>query len=44
MKTVISYHGVTHASGWETGSPLIRVFKALGHEVIAYGNYHGRLF
>jgi hypothetical protein len=40
MKILISYRGVLHAKGRETGACLARAFRRLGHEVHEYGNYY----
>jgi len=41
MHILISYRGVPHARGRETGACLARAFRQLGYSIYEYGNYYG---
>lgn len=40
MKILVSYRGIPQSRGWSTGDCVVRAFRALGHDVIPYGNYY----
>ncbi len=40
LSIVVSYRGIPHARGWETGAALAKAFRRLGHHVFDYGNYY----
>lgn len=40
MNILVSYRGIPHARGRETGASVARAFRQLGHSVYEYGNYY----
>jgi hypothetical protein len=40
VNIVVSYRGIPHSRGRETGACIARAFRRLGHSVYEYGNYY----
>ena len=40
MQIIVSYRGVTHVHGFETGACLSRALRRLGHSVYEYGKFY----
>lgn len=40
MKILVSYRAIPQSPGWATGDMVVKAFRALGHETIAYAKYY----